>query len=446
MITSTTAEMKAPAQIPAPFLDTVQYTISSIFVLQIHLVLVFDRHLDETCLKKALRLVLDREPVFGSRFVVRFGKALWQRIERDRLDKTELLRTVSGEGIDGPPERRIFLAETIDETKGPQLKALLERGAGRDILVIKANHQVVDAGGTKELGYLVATLYRELNKNPDFSVTANRATRSLSQVFTGMSGFRLLKIFGQFFQENASLMIPLKSMVFPSGMEQSGNYAFSIMRLDQERVDRLIAYCRRQEATLNDLFVAALFRTMIEVVPWQTDSTLRLICTVDLRRYLPGKSAPALCNLSGFFVPNLGRDPGEDLDQTLSKVKAFVDRRKENNIGLSFILVDGLMGYFLPFGILRTMMRQIVEKITRSRNMAPALTNLGPIDADRLDFGGFQPAAAEVLVPPTCPPFFAIGLSGYKNSLTVSIGYYASAISPDDIRRLFNKLDSVLPG
>ena len=434
-----------PSNFPAPFLDKTQYAISDVFVLQIHLRLKFDEKLSPERFKRALRLALDAEPVLGCRFDVRPIKPVWARMSPDDLDRVDLLSVITGDDLSLDAAAAAFLAAPLDEEMGPQLKAvLLQRESGDEVL-IKVNHQNADAGGAKELGYLIADLYSRLEKYPDFAPIPNLGLRSLAQVFETISWKRRLKIFGRFFSETASLSIPPANMVFPSGSTAEGEYAFFFKRFTSKRVKRFSSYCKQREATLSDLFVAGLFRAVAEETQWKGDSTLRMICTVDLRRYLPEEKAQALCNLSSFFVPNLGCDLGVDLDDTLKKVKAYVDRAKQSDMGLSYMLVDASLGSVTPFFVLRKIMAAVVSRLKASKNFAPALTNLGPVKVELLDFGGFCPAEAEVIVPATGPPFFAIGLSGYKGGLTISAGYYPSAIKEKNVDSLFQRLDQILP-
>ncbi len=435
------ASTSIPSRLPAPFLDKTQYLISRIFVLQIHVDFRFGQKLSPSRLKKALGLVLDREPVLGCRFVPHPLRPFWERLSRQELDKADILTEASGKEAG----TQAFLSAPLDGTQGPQLKALLIHENGKDRLIIKVNHQVTDAGGAKELGYLIAEIYRKLQKNPDYQPVPNLGERGMGQIFKRFSLWRLAKVLLRFVTENIALMVPLKNLVFPSGMETSGEIRFSFHRFPKDRVRAMVAHARKHGATLNDLFVAALFHAISHLAKEKINTTPRLVCTVDLRRYLPEKQAGALCNLSGFFVPRLLQIPGTDLDRTLVEVKRFIDDKKTKDMGLSFMLVDSLLTAPLPFVAFRALMKKIVDRIRLSENFPPALTNLGAVEEEALDFGGFHPISAEVLVPPTGPPFFALGLSGYKDCLTLSAGYDPAAISPQSLDELFQKLDSILP-
>jgi NRPS condensation-like uncharacterized protein len=74
----------------------------------------------------------------------------------------------------------------------------------------------------------------------------------------------------------------------------------------------------------------------------------------------------------------------------------------------------------------------------KARAVFPIVTNLGPLDHARLDFES-SPLDARIMVPAAYPPFFGIGISGYRASLTVS-----AAAFPETRRQVNEILDSML--
>lgn len=438
--------LKIHQTVRACFEDTVQHASSRAYVLQLHLVLAFDQCLVAEQVRRALRLILDREPVCGSRFVPHWFRPCWQRLDRVTLDAAPLLQEAAGSREVLDQRCQDFLAESLDAESGPQLRGLLLHHAGGDTLIVKVNHQVVDAGGTKELGYLFADLYRRLGEDDEYQPAINSGSRSLWQVYGRLGWWRLMRLFPDFFRETFRLVIPFKTLSFPSGRTREGRWRFCMLRFDEDRVSTLRSFCQDREATLNDLFVAAFLRAIAEISGWQQDRTLRLVTTVDLRRYLPGRKATALCNLSGFFFPNLGRELGKDLDQTLRRVKNHIDVHKKGDIGLSVMLADRLLYLPLPYALLQQFMNRLLNTIANTGNLVPVLTNLGPIRAENLDMGEIRPVQAEVLAPPIVPPFFGLGLSGYQGTLTLSCGVYPAAIPLERMETLFMIIDRILPG
>lgn len=213
-------------------------------------------------------------------------------------------------------------------------------------------------------------------------------------------------------------------------------------------VRRTLRSCgKRTGATLNDLFVAAVFRAMIRESRWNGSDRLRLVCTVDLRRYLPDGRGAALCNLSSFFFPQLNVDPGRTFDDTLRRVKGEIDRLKKNHLGFGYLFGSCLVTRSLvTYGAVRRVVPFIFHRLARRGTVPSGFTNLGWIDEKKLDFGGIRVVAAEVLIPPCCPPFSAFGLSGCAGYLTLSHGFFESAMPRARIEALFERIDRELPG
>ena len=236
-------------------------------------------------------------------------------------------------------------------------------------------------------------------------------------------------------------------MTFKVGEQHSGAPRFVIHRLGPQRVQALRAFAAKRNATLNDLAVAGMLRGLARFSDWQGDSALRLAGTVDLRRYLPGGRGAALCNLSSFmFQPNLGYELGEDFADTLDAVKAQIDPIKADMIGLPFMLVAYLLMGALPFAWRRSMVRRMFGRMISSGNMPPTMTNMGRVDHELLGLDGPIVIAAHLLCPPAVPPAFACGLSGFRDTLCFSAGIFESAVSAENLARLFQLVDQELPG
>jgi len=78
------------------------------------------------------------------------------------------------------------------------------------------------------------------------------------------------------------------------------------------------------------------------------------------------------------------------------------------------------------------------EKDIRNKMIFPMITNLGPIDEEQLCFET-PPVHARIMVPAVYPPFFGIGVSGFKNGLTVTAAAY-----PETRHKVDEILDAML--
>jgi len=434
-----------PGYIQARFLDNANYALSKAYVPQIHLFMEFDGQLDATRLKRALGLTMVSEPVLGCRFVPHWITPYWAGSPWETSTNPALLREQTADEQTPQGFLDPFLRESIHARQGPQLRALLLRGREKDRLIVKLNHQVVDAGGTKDFGYLLASLYKRLGSHPDYVPPANLGTRSLRQVYGRFSKTRLLRILCRFFVEFSHNMIPYKSINYPSGMTKAGDYTFIFKRFSEERVTALKAYGTKMRATVNDLMVTALLRAYVRQCKWNGNGALRMVGTVDLRRYMPNGRARALCNLSSFYPLNLGHHLGKGFDDTLLQVKSHMDALKAADLGLSFALGNYLFLLPYPFVLKAFISSNTFSRLARTGNMPPSMTNLGSIDDKALDFGSPGVITAEIWVPPCYPPLLVPGLSGYRNTLTLSVGFFESAILKKNLEKLFDMVDQEFP-
>lgn len=434
-----------PNSISARFCDNANYALSWAYIPQIHLLMEFDGRLDSDRLKRALHLTLHAEPILGCRFVPRWINPYWARIAGEELGSSTFFREQTGDELTLKNALEGFLAEPVNALRGPQVKALLLRGESTDRLALKLNHQVVDAGGTKEFGYLLASLYRELGNNSDIRPSPNLGKRSMRQVYDRFSKRRLLSILFTYFKEFLDSSIPYRSMTYPMKSDATGRRTFVMKRFSGERVRPIKAYCAEMDATINDVMVAAMLRAYVRKTGWSGNGALRMVGTADLRRYLPKQRAEALCNLSSFYFLDLDRDLGAHFDDTFSRVKGQIDGLKTDNLGLGFALGTYLLMLPYPFGLKRLLLREFFSKLASTGNIPPSMTNLGTIDDTALDFGSPDITAAEVLVPPCNPPFLVTGLSGYRDTLTLSLGFCESALPRAEVIGLFEVVDQELP-
>jgi len=437
---------KIPDRIPARYGDMLNDAMSTVYVPQIHLMLEFEGRLDRERMARALRLCLDAEPVLGCRFVPRWIRPYWVRLSEDALDQASLLREVTGDADVFQKAEEEFLADVLDGTRGPQIKALLFSGEGKDRLLVKINHQVADAGGIKEFGYLLGSLYRKIAEEPGFRPVPNFGSRSMRQVYNRFLPRRFFGIMRRYFRDIASTLFPYKSLAFPSGSEKKGAPAFVFKRFGAERVRELRSFGGRTGATLNDLVVTAMLRALVRLTGWTGDGALRMAGAVDLRRYIPGGRGAALCNLSSFYFPTLGGELGDGFDETLAGVKARIDAMKPDYLGLGFLFGGYLQIAAWPFAMKKAFIRGMFANAIRTGNTSPAMTNLGPIEDAPLDFGAPRVSAAEVVVPSACPPLFVSGLSGFRDTLTLSAGFFESAIPRSRVEEFFSLVDEELPG
>jgi NRPS condensation-like uncharacterized protein len=421
-----------PASFPTTILD--RY-ISAVFApkcdVMLQVELIFDQRLDRDILRKALDLALDAEPVLGCRFSVADGRAVWKRVPAGERSNFEQFSREE--------DYNRYKRETLDAGVGPALRGAVFFGQAGDRLLLKVAHEAADAGGAKDVAYLVASLYRKLKNDPSYLPAPNLSgSRDLDQVMKHVPTTALPRIWFNALRELFSLLMPRESYSPFSAPVSDLSREYVMRVIPPERTAAVREFCNERNAKINDVLLAA-FLLALSRTGWNGKSSLRCAMSVDLRKwYLPVGTAEAIANLSGLEFLNIGVDPGENLSDTLGKVVAFTAARKRSWIGLSAHASFGKLLARIKYDTLHALFMRLQRADIKARAVFPIVTNLGPLDHARLDFES-SPLDARIMVPAAYPPFFGIGISGYRDSLTVS-----AAAFPETRRQVNEILDSML--
>lgn len=409
------------------------------------MILDFDGKLDRDRMSRTLRLIVDAEPVFGCRFVPRFIFPYWKRYSKEELDGFEILEIPDDTKDTDEKLTGEFLSRNIQADKDLPVRAMILKGNSGDRLLLKLSHQVVDAGGTKAFAYLMCEIYNRLNHEPSYYPEPNLADRGMGQLYSKFSILQKTEMLGFFVQKMKELNVPYKSNHFDLVETKSGRPTFTLKRFSKERVLAIDSFAKSHGATLNDIIVAAMLRTLAIENDWQGESAIRLLGTVDYRKYFENEQTKALCNLSGFSVVNLGVSRGNDLSDTLLMVKEQMDQTKKHYFGLGLLLGMQLSLIHCPFALKTYLARKLFAFGRKKGNSSPGLTNLGPIKKHKLQFDKLELLNAEILVPPAVPPFFFTGVSGFNGTLTFSGGFFESSFSGQRANAMFETLDKEFP-
>jgi len=423
--------------------DIALTSMARFFVPEIHLVVDSQGNLDGDRLGRAMRLLLDAEPILGCRYVSRWFRPYWQRLGPDELDEAARIDEEEAIGPAREEATQRFFGEPIPGDQGARVRCLWLRGGEGDRLVLKLHHQVADAAGTKQMAYRLARIYTRLGAEPDIAPLPHMGSRSQRQVYGQFGFLALLGMLRRYAVDAWQSRVPRRSLRLPMGEQADGPPRFQALCVGGPRLRRL-----RENfggATLNDLMVTAFVRGAAGIANWQGPGTVRLVGTVDLRRYLPEGQADALCNLSSFMFPRFGRDLGPTFEDTLLKVKACIDRLKADHFGLGFNLGSGLVASLLPAGVVSALLTAILRSDRRAGTMPPVLTNMGPIHPERLAMGSVALDHAYLVVPAAFPDLFALGVSGCGDRITITGCHFDPALTGDQLAAILGAMDDELP-
>jgi len=415
--------------------------------MQIHCVISFaghpDHKIDEQRMAKAVKLTLDAEPILGCRFAVRRWRMLWER--RTDLHEAELFSFAASENTEAEMLR--FLSEPSDPCKDLMVKVLLLRSDTKDRLCIKVSHLAADAAGVKDYAYLLASVYRKLADNPGYRPVPNlNGSRSMRQISRQFGFLKKIGILRRTLTEVKQSVFPRKHCSFPLIKGDPADRAFVIRRISPELFREIRAYGKRHGATLNDVLLTAICRSFFDLIQPAPDVPLRLISTADLRRYLPSGKAEAICNLSGIFHLKLNRKPDDDFKDTLIEIHRQMNFIKNDFIGLGYHPIFVLSSLLVPASLnLRIGKKKAEKLLDGDRKTPPGFTNMGAIDTEQLVFGDAEVTDAFLTAPVMFSPLLLIGLSGFGESLTMSVGFSNAAVNKPLVERVLNCIEKETP-
>ena len=435
-----------PKRFPVVLEDRILYWMQNSHCSVFNLIAAFDGRLDEKRMKRAVRLVLDAEPVLGCRFVNKFGRQYWERL--DDLDSLEHCTVVPESEHKGDPAAYLDSQPDLDVHKGPQIRAYILRGEG-DALCLRLNHVAADGGGLKDLGYALARIYNQLEKDPDHRPEPNvKGSRSLNQVFRHFSPKDYAGMIRRGFLDMWGFASGRTRRKAPLVFRKPVGSTMFMREIGPRRFLAAKEYGKKRGATLNDVMVAAMLRSFYSVVNPDENAYLRAVTTADLRRYIPGEQSRGVCNLSGFSYINIGKGAPNSFDDLLKVVARQFSSLKKDYIGLGSIPLTALVFKTLPFSMglwIHDRLGELQKKQTATTgDVALLFTNAGRIEPERFTFGNIKTVRAAVTTTRATPPVLAVCLGGFENTLAVTAGFCQNTISKRKVLLLLDRLEQEL--
>ena len=426
-----------PKYFRAQFTDRFINFVRETGEMMIQMELEFNSHLDIGRLTKALDMTLDAEPVLGCRFVKRWWRPRWERMDAGSREVLTIARDARA--------YEDFKHSSIDPYIGPQIKACLLHSADRDRLLIKVAHEVSDASGVRQIAKVISSTYSRLAHEPEYRPEPNiDGDRSTWQVMRHVPWHAYPTILYNYYHlYTIPLLFPIVSVHLPIVEDNDRTMEFINRRVPEGLLKHIIEYGHQRNGTLNDVVMASFFHAITAASDWDHKSQLRLRITVDLRRFKPDENVGGICNLSGLEVIDLGTDLNDDFDYTLKRISSFMWKRKAKWIGINDYIALAPSSIFFPHDVMR---RMIVFAVRASENMRQApyvFTNMGAIEQKDVTFD-IPPVEARLLPPVNYPPLIIICFNSYNGSLTISAGSWAC--SKKQIERCLDEMLVVLNG
>lgn len=365
-------------------LDLMQFINTKYHDPFIHELLEFEGELDTEKLIQAVDKLADVFPLLKCYY----DKKSNTYIENEHCSGRDLLK------IDDAADRDMLLTEVLDTDK-----KLVQLTFSKNILVITISHMICDGSGFKQLLYLLCDIYNG-NGGEDLNYLM---TREFSQLTAGLTGTAAITL-----KMLVSMMGNYKSVQVYNKNDDENIYVLE-RTIQHEIMSRVHDLAKKQGATLNDVFLTALARTLGKLNGLKK---VNIPCTVDLRKYV--KDRTGIANLTGTYNFNIKIKDGINFGEMLMDASAIMKKQKrtKNDIAGPMLLVSKYE-------------KSTLEEFLRlyggmDTSASTDYTNLGVLDDKKLVFDGAVLKNAIGYSVLNKAPCFQIAVSSFKGETTIS--------------------------
>jgi NRPS condensation-like uncharacterized protein len=386
--------------------------------------------LDEGRVRRALRLLVDAEPVLGCRFVVSTGVPHWERL--DDLDGRVTLEVAPS--TDPEADAAAYVAAGLDPREGPQVRGAVLRGRDGDTLVLKTTHVALDGGALKQMLYMIGRFYRALGADPGFAPVPDTRPRSLGTIAKTASLSEVLRAVR--FRRN----FPRTEWWVP-GLGDSGTPAYLSDAIGPEDFVPLVEFGKRRGATVHDLLLAAYYRALFAELRPLPGARTPINMSADLRPWLPPGAVMALANLPATWAITVTPVADEDFEGTLARVVERTRAWKAADVGRTRA-VESVFGDRLIRFLGMPTLRRHWARISRTLEGTgyPSLTNIGEVDGVALDFGEGVPVVDAYLFGPiSYPGGLIVTVTTFRRLLRLSAGIDTLSVDVGMVRRILDR-------
>jgi len=425
---------KIPKRIRASANDNLNYLLRSGTDQQINFIFHLNGQIDAERMKKTVRLTMDAEPILGCRYVINRRRVYWER--REDLDDLEYFALIESDNPEA--EIRKIVLYQIDPSVESIIQIKIIRSLEKDILYIKSDHSVMDGGGFYDYLTLLCDTYNKLTEDQNYQVEPNvHATRELKQVF---KHYRFRKKMRSLLRDKG--YIPTWS--FPAIGTGRTKKTYTLRQIEPERFDRIKAYGKERRATLNDMFLTSVFRSLFELKKPAENKPMTIAVPTDLRVLMPTKKAETIANLVSATFVSLKYNPESTFDEMLIDVNQQMTKKKDIQLGMGQTYIINQL-FRLRYAWVRWLANRIYGGLYKRGKMHPIITNVGMIDSQKRYFGDVDVEDGYIITPINWAPSFSMGISSYNKRITFSIAFCEDSYDKRTIEQFLDLVFEKLP-
>lgn len=365
----------------------------------------FDGTVETAALKDAIGQLMVCFPLIGCCFDEK--KHRWRKAS---FGVDDVLQIRESAQVEDAAYGQLLLCSISIERESP-LKLFLAKTGEGDALCCIVSHMVCDAGGFKDLLYLLAALYAQ-SRAGEYGECGIELDRSFNQIRRNIGLLRTLGIVmskSEPLEQSPDLRLPLEG--------KSGAPFLVKARLDKSRMQILKDYAHSNGATINDLFLTAYSRVLSRMLEVRS---IALPCPVDLRTYRKDGQICGICNLTSTYQCKVEIGPYDTFNNTLGMVSVYMRQQKSGDGCLKGPILLHTLFPVLPYA----MMRRFLEKIAPVSMMS--YTNAGIIDKERLRFDDLRVRESYFVTAVRKAPYFQISVSSFDETCMLTSAFSGS--------------------
>jgi NRPS condensation-like uncharacterized protein len=435
---------------PVSPLDIVPLLLKQVSNQKIYTVMHLTGRLELSHIEASLLLMAEQHPLLRYRLTMHSGTPEWAPYESDFQPKCFNCRDTDAD------DRAVLklVCESSADRKG-LLHVFVLHGKTVDSLCLSVDHTLTDAAGTKAIAYELMANYglivagsvpapkRPLWRNSFGSLKNQFDLRKRIE-----AGINWRPAPGSWAM-NSVMKPAIASNVNSIGQSDRAVPAlapkYMLRHIETAPVPQLKKKLSQYGATINDLLLASLFRSMVDLHNTSPHAKLPMQFTVDLRRHLPATQRFCVANLSGSVHVYLNGNAENHFGRTLAETHAKTTQLIQRNEALGGVLILDQLLKLSFHGTIKLLKRQFTAS-SRTQKANPLLTNFGLLDFDQLDLGTTNIKTAYMIGPNLLTPGLLISVSSYKNKLTISAGFDAALTDTRYIHAVLDLLSDRLNG
>ncbi|GKU24506.1 siderophore synthetase [Clostridium folliculivorans] len=374
---------------------------------QLHCVLQFKGKVEEKILERAINLSFKAIPILSSKYVEDTKRPYWESCDFKEVNDY-LIVTKDKSSFDD------FIVIPTNEFNGPQVRFCLYGGTICMLAVIM-NHMICDAAGFKQYIYLLSDLYSKLYKDNNYVLDKKiNGTRSINIITDNISSFTKMKIL------TSRKIVSNKTghLKFPISHNSDKKPFIKKYIISKDRYIKIKDYCQKNNFTINDVFLAAYYRVMFNILKVKHNDKLNIAIMIDMRRHLKNKTIDSLCNLASSVVTGIEYCEKDNFFETACKVKNDVDLKKNSYFGMKGFLEIELAFKILSYKTIKKLLKK------HFNNPVIGMTNIGILDKRKLKFGNTEVEQAFMCGSIKYAPYFQLALSSFDDTVTLTVNLF----------------------